>query len=147
MAKELTPAEKMLNELRIIPKMITVLKQDLEATRSAVLASPQWSDMKVLGGVKKTQEDKNIAIVDLSDYNSTELKRLVERKAEIIDTIMHMPDMVYRHVLLITYVSCNSYEEAMDKLEINNRNKYFMLKRKATKSLDNLLKKSVFDTK
>lgn len=140
MSKRQTEAQILLHELRVIPKLIAALKQDIEATRSSVLASPSWSDMKVSGGVRTSQESKNVAIVDITAYNTEEIKKLVARREEIIQIIMTMPDMVFRHVLLVTYVNTETYDEAMEYLDIRNRNKYFMLKRKAEESLNLILK-------
>lgn len=140
MHKKQTQANQLLHELRVIPKLVMALKQDIEKTRGSVLASPQWSDMKVQGGIRSSQEDRNIAIVDATDYNTAEIDRLLKRKEEIIQIIRSMPDMVLSHVLIVTYVTCSSYDEAMDYLEIHNRNKYFMLKRKGEESLNLILK-------
>lgn len=137
--KEKTQAEYLLEELRVIPKLIEQLKLDIEATRSSVLSSPQWSDIKVQGGLKRAQDDKNITIIDVSDYNLAEIEKLVQRKHEIIDIIMQLPDMVQRHVLITTYARCESFEEARIVLEIG-KDKYYTIKRKAVDSLDKLLK-------
>nr|WP_228062370.1 DUF1492 domain-containing protein [Streptococcus sp. 19428wA2_WM07] len=104
------------------------------------MTSTSWSDMKVSGGVRTSQESKNIAIVDITAYNTEEIKKLVARREEIIQVIMTMPDMVFRHVLLATYVNTKTCDEAMEYLDIRNRNKYFTLKRKAEESLDLILK-------
>ena len=104
MAKVKTEAEVLLEELRLIPKMIKQLKVDIEATRSSLLTSPQWSDMKVSGGVRQSQTDKNVSIIDASDYGLAEIEKLVRRKQEIIDIIMQMPDIVQRHILITTYI-------------------------------------------
>lgn len=140
MHKKQTQANQLLHELRVIPKLVMALKQDIEKTRGSVLTSPQWSDMKVRGGIRSSQEDRNIAIVDAIDYNTAEIDRLLKRKEEIIRIIRSMPDMILSHVLIVTYVTCSSYDEAMDYLEIHNRNKYFMLKRKGEESLNLILK-------
>ena len=68
MSKTKTKAEYLLEELRLIPKMIKQLKLDIENTRSSLLTSPQWSDMKVSGGVRRTQTDKNVSIIEGSGY-------------------------------------------------------------------------------
>lgn len=137
--KEKTQAEYLLEELRVIPKLIEQLKLDIEATRSSVLSSPQWSDIKVQGGLKRAQDDKNIAIIDVSDYNLAEIEKLVQRKHEIIDIIMRLPDMVQRHVLITTYARCESFEEARLVLGIG-KDKYYTIKRKGIASLDKTLK-------
>lgn len=137
--KDKTRADYLLEELRVIPKLIEQLKLDIEATRSSVLSSPQWSDMKVPGGLKRAQDDKNVAIIDVSDYNLAEIEKLVQRKHEIIDIIMQLPDMVQRHVLIVTYARCESFEEARLVLGIG-KDKYYTIKRKGVASLDKLLK-------
>ena len=136
--KEKTQAEYLLEELRVIPKLIEQLKLDIEATRSSVLSSPQWSDMKVSGGIRQSQTDKNVSIIDVSDYNLAEIEKLVQRKQEIIDIIMQLPDITQRHVLITTFVNCQTYDEAIDRLEMN-RNTYYAIKRKAIENLNDLL--------
>lgn len=138
MSKTKTKAEYLLEELRLIPKMIKQLKLDIENTRSSLLTSPQWSDMKVNGGVRRTQTDKNVSIIDASDYGLAEIDRLTKRREEIIDVIMQIPDSAQRYVLLTTYLNCQTFDEAIDKLELN-RNKYYTIKAKAVKSLNIIL--------
>ena len=138
MSRIKSKAEYLLEELRLIPKMIKQLKLDVEATRSSLLTSPQWSDMKVSGGVRRTQTDKNVSIIDASDYGLAEIDRLVKRREEIIGIIMRIPDVAQRHVLLTTYLRCETFDEAIDMLELN-RNKYYTIKTKAVKNLNIIL--------
>lgn len=137
-AKSKTEAEYLLEELRLIPKMIKQLKLDVEATRGSLLTSPQWSDMKVHGGIRQSQTDKNVSIIDASDYGVAEIDRLVKRREEIINIIMKMPDVAQRHVLLTTYLRCETFDEAIDVLELN-RNKYYTIKTEALKNLNIIL--------
>lgn len=51
---------------------------------------------------------------------------------------MRIPDMLQRHVLITTFVNCQTYDEAIDRLEMN-RNNYYMLKRKGVESLNLIL--------
>lgn len=138
MSRIKTKADYILEELRLIPKTIKQLKLDIENTRSSLLTSPKWSDMKVSGGVRRTQTDKNVSIIDASDYGLAEIDRLVKRREEIIGVIMQIPDSAQRHVLLTTYLNCQTFDEAIDKLELN-RNKYYTIKAKAVKSLNIIL--------
>lgn len=138
MSRIKTKAEYLLEELRLIPRMIKQLKLDIENTRSSLLMSPQWSDMKVNGGVRRTQTDKNVSIIDASDYGLVEIDRLTKRREEIIGVIMQIPDSAQRYVLLTTYLNCQTFDEAIDKLELN-RNKYYTIKAKAVKSLNIIL--------
>ena len=138
MSKTKTKAEYLLEELRLIPKMIKQLKLDIENTRSSLFTSPQWSDMKVSGGVRRTQTDKNVSIIDASDYGLAEIARLTKRREEIIGVIMQIPDSAQRYVLLTTYLNCQTFDEAIDKLELN-RNKYYTIKARAVKSMNIIL--------
>ena len=138
MARNKTEAEYLLEELRLIPKMIKQLKLDIEATRSSLLTSPQWSDMKASGGIRQSQTDKNVSIIDASDYGLAEIDRLIKRREEIIGIIMRIPDVAQRHVLLTTYLRCETFDEAIDMLELN-RNKYYTIKAKAVKNLNIIL--------
>lgn len=138
MAKSKTEAEYLLEELRLIPKMIKQLKLDVEATRSSLLTSPQWSDIKVSGGIRQSQTDKIVSIIDASDYGLAEIDRLAKRREEIIGIIMQIPDSAQRYVLLTTYLNCQTFDEAIDKLELN-RNKYYTIKAKAVKNLNIIL--------
>ena len=138
MSRIKTTADYILEELRLIPKTIKQLKLDIENTRNSLFTSPQWSDMKVSGGVRRTQTDKNVSIIDASDYGLAEIDRLVKRREEIIGVIMQIPDSAQRHVLLTTYLNCQTFDEAIDKLELN-RNKYYTIKAKAVKSLNVIL--------
>lgn len=137
-AKSKTEAEYLLEELRLIPKIIKQLKLDIEATRSSLLTSPKWSDMKVSGGIRQSQTDKNVSIIDTSDYGLTEIDRLIKRREEIIGIIMRIPDTAQRHILLTTYLNCETFDEAIDMLELN-RNKYYTIKTKAVKNLNIIL--------
>ncbi|MBT1048565.1 DUF1492 domain-containing protein [Streptococcus macedonicus] len=138
MSRIKTKADYILEELRLIPKTIKQLKLDIENTRCSLFTSPQWSDMKVSGGVRRTQTDKNVSIIDASDYGLAEIDRLVKRREEIIGVIMQIPDSAQRHVLLTTYLNCQTFDEAIDKLELN-RNKYYTIKAKAVRSLNVIL--------
>lgn len=138
MSRIKSKADYILEELRLIPKTIKQLKLDIENTRSSLFTSPKWSDMKVNGGVRRTQTDKNVSIIDASDYGLAEIDRLVKRREEIIGVIMQIPDIAQRHVLLTTYLNCQTFDEAIDKLELN-RNKYYTIKAKAVKSLNVIL--------
>ena len=131
-------AEKLLNELRTIPKLIRELKLDSERMEATLLSSPQWSDMRVSGGIKRSQDDKVVSIIDMTDYNSKEIDNLICRKKYIIKLIMQIPDLAQRHVLITTYATCQTFDEAIEKLEMN-RNTYYMIKRKGSESLNLVL--------
>ncbi|MTU21532.1 DUF1492 domain-containing protein, partial [Parasutterella excrementihominis] len=129
MGRNQTKADMLLKELRVIPKLIKELERDMTSSQS-VLSSPQWSDMKVQGGIKQTQTDKNINNIIKGEYYAEQIGDLDRRKGNIIQMIMQLPDITQRHVLVTTFVNCQTYDEAIDRLEMN-RNTYYTIKRKA----------------
>ncbi|MGT2812201.1 DUF1492 domain-containing protein [Streptococcus minor] len=135
--KELTSAEKLLNELRTIPKIINELKLDIERTEGSLLSSPQWSDMRVNGGVRKSQEDKNISIIDTSEYNRKEVERLLKRKEEILQ-LMNGLESEQRLLLITAYVNCEYPNDALDRLGWG-KSKFYTVKRLAIKQLNGLI--------
>lgn len=134
--KELSEAEKLLNELRTIPKIINELKLDIERTESSLLSSPQWSDMRVSGGVRKSQEDKNISIINTSEYNRREIERLLQRKEEILQMI-HRLEAEQRLLLIRAYVNEEYPSDCIDKYY--TRRKFYTVKRLAVRELNALL--------
>ena len=137
MMRNQTKADMLLKELRVIPKLIKELERDM-ANSQSVLSSPQWSDMKVKGGIKQSQTDKNINNIIKGEYYAGQIGELDRRKGNIIQMIMQLPDITQRHVLVTTFVNCQTYDEAIDRLEMN-RNTYYTIKRKAIENLNDLL--------
>ncbi|ESV55155.1 DUF1492 domain-containing protein [Streptococcus hyovaginalis] len=138
MSKGQTKAELLLRELRAIPKLIKQLQRDLEATKTSLLTSPQWSDMRVSGGVKKTQEDKNIFVIDSCEWHIKRIKTLLERKHEILDIISEIPDIEQQDVLISAYLTYDSYVDAQEGLDLST-NKFFRLRRMAIDSLNKVI--------
>lgn len=142
MGKISTPkANQFLEELKTIPYLIETLERDANLMSSSLVKSPQWSDMKVSGGVKQSQEDKNIKTLHMVSYYSDQIERLKKRKEEMADIIIQNTGICESHVLLTTYLDCDGdYERARERLNIGNRNKYFRFIRKGKESLELILK-------
>ncbi|ESR08738.1 DUF1492 domain-containing protein [Streptococcus iniae] len=138
--KEVTEAEKLLKELHNIPKIIEALKLDVERTRHSLIASPKWSDIRVIGGVKQTQEDKNISIIDLTDYNQSEINRLLNRKQEIIDLINKL-DAEHSLLLIRAFVLEEFPSDCIGKFYTER--KFYMIKKVAIENLNKLLSNEV----
>lgn len=135
-----TKANNFLEELKTIPHLIETLERDANLMSRSLVKSPQWSDMRVSGGVKQSQEDKNIKALDMISYYSDQIERLKKRKEEMADIIIQNTSICESHVLLTTYLHCRDYDEAMERLNIGNRNKYFRFIRKGKESLELILK-------
>lgn len=135
--REVTEAVKMLNELRIIPKLVSELKQDLEATRTSLISSPKWSDMKVTGGIKRSQDDKYVDIIDTTSYHQQEIDKLLKRKDDILE-IVNSLEVEQRLLIITSYCNCKYPSEAIGKLGWG-RNKYYSMLNKSIESIDLML--------
>lgn len=133
-------AKELLNELKYIPKKIQLLKEDIEATRKSLIKSPTYSDIKVKGGKPFSQEDKLVSIIDLIDYNKSQIQLLLKRKEEIISILNNLEDIEFL-VLFTQYCNDLTNEETMEKTGIRYRNKYFKLRKQAIHHLQLILER------
>lgn len=131
-------ARELLDELKYIPKKIQLLKEDIEATRKSLIKSPTYSDTRVKGGTPYSQEDKFVSIIDTTDYNKQLISELLDRKKEIILILNKLEDIEYI-ILFTLYCNDLTNDEAMEKLDIRNRNKFFKLKKQAIEHLQIIL--------
>ncbi|WEM59670.1 DUF1492 domain-containing protein [Streptococcus parauberis] len=130
-------ARELLNELKYIPKKIQLLKEDIEATRKSLIKSPTYSDTRVKGGTQYSQEDKFVSIIDTTDYNKQLISELLDRKKEIILILNKLEDIDI--ILFTLYCNDLTNDEAMEKLDIRNRNKFFKLKKQAIEHLQMIM--------
>lgn len=135
-------AKELLDELKYIPKKIQLLKEDIEATRKSLIKSPTYSDIKVKGGTPYNQEDKLVSIIDLIDYNKSQIQLLLKRKEEIISILNTLDDIEFL-VLFTQYCNDLTNEETMEKTGIRHRNKYFKLRKQAIHHLQLILEDMV----
>lgn len=135
-------AKELLNELKYIPKKIQLLKEDIETTRKSLIKSPTYSDIKVKGGKPYSQEDKLVSIIDLIDYNKSQIQLLLKRKEEIISILNTLEDIEFL-VLFTQYCNDLTNEETMEKTGIRYRNKYFKLRKQAIHHLQLILEDMV----
>ncbi|RLV15818.1 DUF1492 domain-containing protein [Streptococcus iniae] len=133
-------AKELLNELKYIPKKIQLLKEDIEATRKSLIKSPTYSDTKVKGGTPYSQEDKLVSIIDTTDYNKQLIRELLDRKGEILQILNKLDHLEYM-ILFTLYCNDLTNDEAMEKLDIRNRNKFFKLKKQAIEHLQLILER------
>lgn len=133
-------ARELLNELKYIPKKIQFLKEDIEATRKSLIKSPTYSDIKVKDGKPHSQEDKLVSIIDLTDYNKSQIQLLLKRKEEIISILNKLDDIEFL-VLFTQYCNDLTNEETMEKTGIRYRNKYFKLRKQAIHHLQLILER------
>ncbi|RLU51221.1 hypothetical protein DIY07_10270 [Streptococcus iniae] len=133
-------ARELLNELKYIPKKIQLLKEDIETTRKSLIKSPTYSDTRVKGGTLYSQEDKFVSIIDTTDYNKQLISELLDRKGEILQILNKLDHLEYL-ILFTLYCNDLTNDEAMEKLDIRNRNKFFKLKKQATEHLQMIMER------
>lgn len=134
-------ARELLDELKYIPKKIQLLKEDIEATRKSLIKSPTYSDTRVKGGTQYSQEDKFVSIIDTTDYNKQLISELLDRKGEILQILNKLDHLEYL-ILFTLYCNDLTNDEAMEKLDIRNRNKFFRLKKQAIEHLQMIMENS-----
>lgn len=132
-------ARELLNELKYIPKKIQLLKEDIETTRKSLIKSPTYSDTKVKGGTPYSQEEKLVSIIDTTDYNKQLISELLDRKGEILHILNKLDHLEYM-ILFTLYCNDLTNDEAMDKLDIRNKNKFFKLKKQAIERLQMIMR-------
>lgn len=133
-------ARELLDELKYIPKKIQLLKEDIEATRKSLIKSPTYSDTRVKGGTPYSQEDKLVSIIDTTDYNKQLISELLDRKGEILQILNKLDHLEYL-ILFTLYCNDLTNDEAMEKLDIRNRNKFFKLKKQAIEHLQMIMER------
>ena len=124
--------------MKFIPKEIQLLKEDIEATKKSLIKSPTYSDTRVKGGTLYSQEDKFVSIIDTTDYNKQLISELLDRKGEILQILNKLDHLEYL-ILFTLYCNDLTNDEAMDKLDIRHRNKFFKLKKQAIEHLQMIL--------
>ena len=134
-------ARELLDELKYIPKKIQLLKEDIEATRKSLIKSPTYSDTRIKGGTPYSQEDKLVSIIDTTDYNKQLISELLDRKWEILQILNKLDHLEYL-ILFTLYCNDLTNDEAMEKLDIRNRNKFFKLKKQAIEHLQLIMEQS-----
>lgn len=107
-----------------------------------MIKSPTYSDIKVKGGKPFSQEDKLVSIIDLTDYNKSQIQLLLKRKEEIISILNKLDDIEFL-VLFTQYCNDLTNEETMEKTGIRYRNKYFKLRKQAIHHLQLILEDMV----
>lgn len=133
-------ARELLNELKYIPKKIQLLKEDIETTRKSLIKSPTYSDTRVKGGTPYSQEHKLVSIIDTTDYNKQLISELLDRKGEILQILNKLDHLEYL-ILFTLYCNDLTNDEAMEKLDIRNRNKFFKLKKQAIEHLQMIMER------
>lgn len=138
MGRNQTKADMLLAELRGINKNIVELERDIEASRSTLLSSPQWSDMKTSGGLKQSQTDKVVNVIDRCEVQFELINEMIERKNRIMRLIYKLKDTDQINVLIAGYLTYETFNDAWDSLGMS-KGKFHTIKRKAIDSLNSLI--------
>lgn len=137
MGRNQTKADMLLKRLKGIRQSIKELEREMEASRT-VISSPQWNDMKVKGGIKQTQTDKNVAIIDQSDWYLNKIVELQKDKIDILDSIYKLDDIVQINVLIAGYLTYDSFQEAWFALNMSDST-FYNIKRNAIRKLNEVI--------
>lgn len=130
-------ALKLMNELRQIPVLIKILVQDTQNTRN-LYYSPTFKIDRVKSGTRTLEDDKLVDIIQRTEHNTKAIDELLQRKEYLISLIMKLDSMQEKHLLITTFVNCQTYNEAIDVMEIS-RAKYYELKKQALVNLGKIV--------
>lgn len=132
-----TPAHALLRELREIPRLIEQLELEIEQAESSLLTSQQWSDNKVKGGLKQSQDDKYVRIFSITEGAKKEIARLTERREEIREICKQLDAKQY-DVLFYCALNYSSHKEAYLERGMTEGS-YFRILRTGTKKLNEVI--------
>lgn len=132
-----TRALELMNELRQIPELIKVLVQDTQNTRS-LYYSPTFKLDRVKSGTRTLEDDKLVDIIQRTEHNTKAIDELLQRKEYLISLIMKLDSMQEKHLLITTFVNCQTYNEAISALGMG-RSKYYELKTQALENFGNII--------
>ncbi|KLL40510.1 hypothetical protein WA04_03965 [Streptococcus agalactiae] len=139
MSRNQTKAELMLKRLKGLKLSIRELEKEMNCS-NILITSPQFSDMKVSGGIRQSQEDKNIAIISQNEWYLDKISELQKEKTKLLDNIYKLDDIGQINVLIAAYLTYDTFEEAWDGLNISSST-FYSIKRKAIIKLNEVISK------
>lgn len=139
MSRNQTKAELMLKRLKGLKLSIRELEKEMNCS-NILITSPQFSDMKVSGGIRRSQEDKNIAIISQNEWYLDKISELQKEKTKLLDNIYKLDDIGQINVLIAAYLTYDTFEEAWDGLNISGST-FYSIKRKAIIKLNEVISK------
>lgn len=111
MGRNQTKAELMLKRLKGLKLSIRELEKEMNCS-NILITSSQFSDMKVSGGIRQSQEDKNIAIISQNEWYLDKISELQKEKTKLLDNIYKLDDIGQINVLIAAYLTYDTFEEA-----------------------------------
>lgn len=130
-------AKQLIKELQTIPKFISSLEEERQATLSLLGGSHSYSDTRVQTSKTNAQEAKTVAYLERSDYMLKHIADLHQERNRLLDIIHQIPNLQLVLVLL-TIVNSETLTEAQDRLDMS-KTTFFRLKREGMNALDEVL--------
>lgn len=130
-------AKAILKDLRNLDLYIASLIRRRKKIEASLLSSPQWSSEKVLGGLKRKQDDVYIELVATAEDIERKTVEALKKQRELQSMIDSLSNSDSQTILSMVYIDKMTRWQVMDELNCSEST-YFRLLRIATKELDNL---------
>lgn len=128
-------AKAILKDLRNLDLYIASLIRRRKKIEASLLSSPQWSSEKVLGGLKRKQDDVYIELIATAEDVERKTVEALKKQRELQSMIDSLSNSDSQTILSMVYIDKMTRWQVMDELNCSEST-YFRLLRIATKELD-----------
>lgn len=128
-------AKAILKDLRNLDLYIASLIRRRKKIEASLLSSPQWSSEKVLGGLKRKQDDVYIELMATAEDIEHKTVEALKKQRELQSMIDSLSNSDSQTILSMVYIDKMTRWQVMDELNCSEST-YFRLLRIATKELD-----------
>lgn len=130
-------AKAILKDLRNLDLYIASLIRRRKKIEASLLSSPQWSSEKVLGGLKRKQDDVYVELMTTAEDIEHKTVEALKKQRELQSMIDSLSNSDSQTILSMVYIDKMTRWQVIDELNCSEST-YFRLLRIATKELDNL---------
>jgi DNA-directed RNA polymerase specialized sigma subunit len=136
-------AKDILKDLRNLDLYIASLIRRRDKVEASLLSSQKFSSDKVLGGVKRKQDDIYVELLTAKEEIEQKTAEAIRKQRELQGLIDSLDNTDSQTILSLVYIDKMTRWQVMDELNCSEST-YFRLLRIATKELDAV---TAFDSK
>lgn len=139
----MSKAKAILKDLRNLDLYIASLIRRRDKVEASLLSSQKFSSDKVLGGVKRKQDDIYVELLTAKEEIEQKTAEAIRKQRELQGLIDSLDNTDSQTILSLVYIDKMTRWQVMDELNCSEST-YFRLLRIATKELDAV---TAFDSK
>ena len=139
----MSKAKAILKDLRNLDLYIASLIRRRDKVEASLLSSQKFSSDKVLGGVKRKQDDIYVELLTAKEEIEQKTAEAIRKQRELQGLIDSLDNTDSQSILSLVYIDKMTRWQVMDELNCSEST-YFRLLRIATKELDAV---TAFDSK